>query len=77
MVKARPGPKSAKGKKDDTMKAEAYSGGGRGHVQVEPRVQAEIGKHLRAIYDDVINEPVPNKFIELLERLEQSTSSKG
>jgi hypothetical protein len=29
---------------------------------------------LRAMYDDVIKEPVPAKFIELLEKLERSTS---
>ena len=45
-------------------------------VHVDPRVQTEIGKHLRAIYDDVINEPVPSKFMELLEQLERSTTQK-
>ncbi len=45
-------------------------------VQVDPRIQAEIGKHLRAIYDDVISEPVPSKFMELLEELERSTTQK-
>ena len=28
---------------------------------IDPRIQTEIGKHLRAIYDDVINEPVPDQ----------------
>lgn len=46
-------------------------------AQIEPRIQTEIGKHLRAIYDDVINEPVPSKFMELLEQLEQSTTRKN
>lgn len=49
----------------------------RGGAQIEPRIQTEIGKHLRAIYDDVINEPVPSKFMELLEKLERSTAPKG
>ena len=50
-----------------------------GHVyardagNVDPRVQTEIGKHLRAIYDNVINEPVPDRFLELLAQLERST----
>lgn len=48
----------------------------RGGLHVDPRVQTEIGKHLRAIYDDVINEPVPSKFMELLEKLERSTTQK-
>ncbi|HEV2122616.1 MAG TPA: NepR family anti-sigma factor [Chloroflexota bacterium] len=46
-------------------------------AQIDPRIQTEIGKHLRAIYDDVINEPVPSKFMELLEKLERSTTQKG
>jgi hypothetical protein len=50
---------------------------GRAGAPIDPRVQAEIGKHLRAIYDDVINEPVPAKFMELLEKLEQSTTRKN
>ena len=45
----------------------------RGGAHIDPRVQTEIGKHLRAIYDDVINEPVPSRFMELLEKLERST----
>ena len=49
------------------------SGQAGGAVQMDPRVQTEIGKHLRAIYDDVINEPVPDRFMELLEKLERST----
>ena len=50
---------------------------GRTHTSIDPKVQNEIGKHLRAIYDDVINEPVPDKFMELLEKLEQSSSRKA
>ena len=41
---------------------------------VDPRIQTEIGKHLRAIYDDVISEPVPSKFMDLLEQLERSSA---
>ncbi len=42
-------------------------------AHIDPRIQTEIGKHLRAVYDDVINEPVPSRFMELLEKLERST----
>lgn len=45
-------------------------------VVIDPRIQNEIGKHLRTMYNDVINEPVPDKFMELLERLERSTERK-
>lgn len=33
-------------------------------------LQAKIGGQLRAIYSDVANEPVPERFIRLLEELE-------
>jgi len=59
------------------MRTELEGGGsGRSHARIDPRIQTEIGKHLRAIYDDVINEPVPDKFMELLEKLERSTAQK-
>ena len=48
-----------------------------GKANVDPRIQTEIGKHLRAIYDDVISEPVPSKFMDLLEKLERSSRQKG
>jgi hypothetical protein len=32
--------------------------------------QGHIGRMLKAIYDEVAHEPVPDKFVELLKRLE-------
>jgi Anti-sigma factor NepR len=34
-------------------------------------VQAKIGNQLRAIYDDVVKEGVPDRFVDLLRRLDQ------
>jgi hypothetical protein len=34
-------------------------------------VQAKIGQQLRAIYDDVVQQGVPDRFSELLSRLDQ------
>jgi Anti-sigma factor NepR len=34
-------------------------------------IQAKIGQQLRAMYDDVLNQGVPDRFSELLNRLEQ------
>jgi hypothetical protein len=34
-------------------------------------VQAKIGQQLRAMYDDVLNQGVPDRFSELLNRLDQ------
>ncbi|MEA2935583.1 MAG: hypothetical protein QOD74_2229 [Variibacter sp.] len=34
-------------------------------------VQSKIGEQLRAIYDDVVSQGVPDRFAELLQRLEK------
>ena len=75
MVKGGQGVSGAADARDQNMRTEASEGAG-SRAQIEPRIQTEIGKHLRAIYDDVINEPVPSKFMELLEQLEQSTTTR-
>jgi hypothetical protein len=79
MVKSSGNPGGA-GKDEDSKKMQVDTQAvpsDRGGAQVDSRIQTEIGKHLRAIYDDVINEPIPSKFMELLEKLERSTSEKG
>ena len=74
MVKGGEGSGGALGNTGKRMLQENKAGGSeQGGAQIDPRIQTEIGKHLRAIYDDVINEPVPSKFMELLEKLERST----
>ena len=37
-------------------------------------ISAQIGRELRAMFDGVVAEPVPEKFRQLLEELEQKTS---
>jgi hypothetical protein len=32
-----------------------------------------IGRQLKALYDEVANQPVPDRFKELLDRLDQKT----
>ena len=44
--------------------------------RIDPRFQAEIGKQLRALYDDVVNEPIPDRFVELLNRLDDSSKEQ-
>jgi hypothetical protein len=39
------------------------------------KVGEEIGAHLRNIYNDVLEQPVPERFIELLNQLETGTIS--
>jgi hypothetical protein len=46
-----------------------------GEGRPEPRlghdIQAKIGRQLRAIYDDVVNQGIPERFAELLNRLDE------
>ena len=35
-----------------------------------------IGDQIRHLYNEVISEPVPDRFIELLKQLERSTTNK-
>lgn len=44
---------------------------------IEDPVQRAIGEHLRAVFDEVVQQPVPERFVELLRRLaEQETPKK-
>jgi Anti-sigma factor NepR len=36
----------------------------------------EIGLHLRSVYDDVLAQPVPGRFLELLRQLESASHSR-
>lgn len=40
-------------------------------VQFDTDVQAHIGRQLRAGYVDILNQPVPDRFLELLAELDQ------
>jgi len=35
-------------------------------------VQARLGQQLRAMYDEVVNQGVPDRFSDLIDRLESS-----
>ncbi|MCB4770629.1 hypothetical protein LGR54_18635 [Ancylobacter sp. Lp-2] len=40
-------------------------------------IQAKIGQHLRAMYDDVVRQGVPNRFLDLLSQLDQPAGAGG
>jgi len=40
-------------------------------VILEADLQAHIGRQLRAVYDEVVNEAVPDRFLRLLDELER------
>ena len=42
----------------------------------KPEVTDLIGQRLRKYYDDVTNQPVPDRFLNLLDQLEEASSSK-
>lgn len=37
-------------------------------------VQAYIGRQLRAVYDDVVKQPIPDRFLDLMKQLEEQGS---
>jgi len=37
---------------------------------------AQIGRQLRSIYDDVLNQPIPDRFLDLLQKLEEDKRDK-
>jgi hypothetical protein len=40
-------------------------------------IQERIGDHLRAMYDNLIQQPVPDRFVELLNRLEKRNDKRN
>lgn len=39
-------------------------------------VHAYIGRQLRAVYDDVAKQPVPDRFLELMKQLDSKTGER-
>ena len=42
---------------------------------VSTDMQRLIGRQLRAVYDDVAKQPVPDRFLELMEQLDRKTAA--
>jgi len=38
-------------------------------------IQAKIGQHLRAMYDDVVRQGVPDRFMDLLSQLDKPAAA--
>ncbi len=60
---------------EDEVKGKKDSGGSRPKLDGES--QAQIGRMLKAMYDEVAQEPVPDRFRDLLKQLEGKEPSKG
>ena len=46
------------------------------HAPNQPEIYDLIGQRLRNYYDEVAKQPVPDRFMDLLNRLEAKTASK-
>ena len=42
---------------------------------LDPKLQDQIGRQLRAAFEEVVNQPVPDRFRQLLEELERKQAS--
>ena len=85
--------KEADGRNDAIKARSADGGGGGGgpgdgaaasdgadgakHDPLRPELQGRLGEKLREVYSDVINEPVPDRFLELLDRLDNPGTGKA
>ncbi len=65
------GNKSAKTNKKTEKKTEKMN-----HAPNQPEIYDLIGQRLRNFYDEVAQQPVPDRFVELLNQLEAKSSQK-
>jgi len=55
----------------------------KGKVRAAPQkndhdlVNAVVSQKLKALYDDIANQEVPDRFLDLLKKLDQSSSDKS
>jgi hypothetical protein len=65
------GEKKAPGRPEDVPAGDGASA----HVGARRQrdLKDYIGRQLKALYDEVANQPVPDRFKELLDRLDQKT----
>ena len=40
-------------------------------------IDGEIGKKMRAMYADLVEQPIPDRFIELLKQIDQAQENKS
>lgn len=68
---------------DQSESASAAAGGLSSHHEggketvLGSDIQAKIGQHLRAMYDDVVRQGVPDRFMDLLSKLDKADSTSG
>ena len=40
-------------------------------------IEAEIGKTMRAMYDDLLEQPIPDRFVELLKQIDRAQENRS
>jgi hypothetical protein len=63
--------KSKEGKPGLPMPSETSRSTGGSSGALDKETQSKIGQQLRAMYDDVVRQGVPDRFSDLLKRMEQ------
>jgi len=51
-------------------------GGTKPEPNLNREIQSKIGQQLRAVFDDVVEQGVPDRFVDLLGRLDERTDEK-
>lgn len=59
-------------KRPDKTSGPPSSGG-----ELDPRIDALIGSKLRSYYDDLMQQPVPDRILDLLAQLDAKEKSSG
>lgn len=54
----------------ETTEQDRGAHAGEAEFHLNPKIQDSIGRSLKAHYDDIVNSPVPDKFLVLLAQLE-------
>ena len=63
---------SEDGNKPDVNEPQART---RETAALDERLQAHIGARLRSMYDSYLNEPIPERLVELLEKLDRVSTT--
>lgn len=62
---------------DPKMNTSASAGPKTKPKGLDRQIQAKIGQQLRAMYDEVVDQGVPDRFSELLAKLDQAGGKGG
>lgn len=58
-------------------KDDAKLGPANANFALPPELQGQLGKRLRESYSDLVKQPIPDKFLLLLEELKKSEPTEG